>query len=871
MKKILVILLFLLVSVNSLYAFDIIDSDQNQRTYFSLSDSELIVISDSNNLELIVSYSFNSTQKSTIYNFTTCDSRYCVSLDLLDLFTTNTQSTSIPNEFIFKVGAEQRSIYLDVQKPLVAIVSESINSEDNTLDVEFNYSDNSNSIQKIELHILKDSNFIFEKLLSSTGFSYTLDNQEEIIYKILVVDQAENIAEIESTLEVGDIYEPEIEKLVYTLKENSYEVEIDVRDENLALYSFTQDSISLQEEISGTKYTKTLILPFTKGEVVFEVEDDNGNIFTQTLTLKDTISISSMSRYSNEEEYSFTSNADVCYLTEVDNKNDDSKFSKSGTTFRVDVDVPKFEDIEINFYCEKAGFRKYVQEEFYYDTSSPDEIQLSVIANEKGEIYLNWTESEDEHLDVTYIVYRDSDEIYEGSKTKYTDDDVDFPDEYEYVVRVEDLAGNYEESDEIEITPLKTDIDFFVTTTNNQVVQDSLFTIKGVVEDNTNVNVEVTNKENLIDTKNFKGTASERFSIQVILQEGLNSIILEVTDILGNTEKIYIYVTYESLPEIVQKTTELIESNLNTFEKNSIEPVAIIQQKEVTEIKEEVIVDQSPSYWLWLLLFLLVIIIFMYIVFTRENVIRKKFGSKSKGLLYNYSKSRKDDLILGKNLEKAKKKRIQKQEEVKNKKRKLEELKHKKEDNEYQKQKLQELSEKKEVKFSEFDRKKAERRVNKIKKESSYEDELEKIKEQKENVPFFKRIFSKKKEELKKDEFSEYVQKQKSRQEWNDTYSYRSSHVEKLKAAENAKIKAIEEEKKLKELHIKEEQTKQQITQQRKQKEQEHLERKTSADEFINKSKEKRVDLEDYLGKRTKKKRWFMAEKEVERDLKSRK
>ena len=873
MKKTFLLLFLVLFSICAGYSFEIQDSQGAQRNFFSLSDSVVSIYDDSNET-LEVSYTLNSQETLLEYNLTQCDDDFCIELDLLTLFDSDNSSTTIPNEFDFSISNETKTVYLDVVKPDISIIDEVLNASLNQVEVEFTYSDNSNSFSLVELLVKENSNYVFDRVLNSTSFVFELNEQEEFDYQIRVIDEAGNSNSISSSIEVGDIYEPILEEFVYTLKESTYYVEFEISDDTqLASYAFTQGSVSLEEDISGITFEKTVTLPFTKGDVSLVVFDENNNSFSRTFSLIDDISISSVKRYSNKEEFSFTSNANSCSLIEVDGSSDTSSFTKSGSTFKVDVDVQRFEDVLISFSCINDGFKKYFEKEFFYDTSSPEDIELTLEEKDNGEIYLEWTQSQDDHLDVRYILYRDGDEIYEGSKTRYEDDDVEYPQTYDYYVEVVDLAGNSEESAEIEGTPLKTDIEFFVSTSNNQVVQDSKFFLKGALEDGATLEINVKYNGNLIHTKSLKGNSNDQFSTQVLLEEGLNSIEFLAQDELGNSKNSYLYVTYEPVIVAHEENFESTVNN-NVVQEEVIVPNTAVIEKEdnSTLVEEEVVVEKDTSYWLWFLIFLILLIVFIYIIFTKEDELREKFKRKTQKISNHYSKSRKEDVILGKNLEKAKQERIKKQEQEREKKRKEEEAKKRKKESEYQKQKLKELSEKKEVHFSDLSRKKAQRRVNKIKRESSYEEELEKIKEEKPQKSIFGTLFAKSKpEEKKEDELSSYVQSQKSRKSWNDTYSYRSSYVEQQKAQEEAKRKAAEEEKKLQELKTQEELSKRQAAEDKKRKEEDIINRETSSEEFIKKSKEKRVDLDDYLGQRTKKKRWFFAEREVERDLKSRK
>lgn len=869
MKKLFITLFFLLCSISSLYSLEITDTDNTLREYFSLGDS-VVKVTHTSQETLEVKYVLNSVETIQEYNLTSCESKYCYEIDLLTLFNSNNESTTIPNEFEFSINLESKIIYLDVTKPTITIEDEVINATKNTLEVTYNYSDNSNSIKKVDLYINSGSSFVFEKKVEGNTFTYELSNEDEIEYQLRIEDEAGNTNTISSVVEVGDIYEPSIASFMYTLKDSTFQVVFTVTDETLGRYAFTQGSISLEEDISGKTLTKTVTLPFTKGEVTLNVYDTNGNSVSRTFTLKDDISISSIKRYSNKELFSFTSNADQCYLQEVDGRKDTSKFSKTKSLFESEINVPKFEDVLIEFYCERNGFRKYFEKEFFYDTDSPDPITLSLLEQDNGDIELNWTKSEDEHLDVRYILYRDSDEIYEGSKTKYTDDDVSYPNEYEYYVEVIDLAGNSEESDELNIIPKKMEVRFFVVTTNNQVVQDPKFSLEGALEEGAQLTINVKHNSNLIDTKSLTGSSQNKFVSQVLLQEGLNTIEFNAQDSLGNSKSNYLYVTYEPVQSTVSQETS--NENLNQQQENAIEPNdLVIGEQQGGIVQEEVVIEKDSSYWIWLLLFLLLLIVFVIIIVTKEDELRERFKRTSKDVSNHYSKSRKNDLMLGKNLEKAKQERIKRQEEEREKKRKQEELKKKKKESDYQRQKLKELSQKREIHFSEMDRKKAQRRVDKIRRESSYEEELDKLKEEQPKVSLFERVFSKPQQEEKKDELSEYIGDQKQRKSWDDTYSYRASHIEKLKAEEDAKKRAIEEERKLQELKTQEELSRKQAVEEKNKKENDIINRKTSSQEFLTKSKEKRVNLDDYLGQRTKKKRWFFAEKSVEDDLKSRK
>ncbi len=725
MKKILLSFITFFLLLSSINAFTINSEDSNEREYFSLSDS-VVRIENSNLENFTIFYEINSENKNKTYTLESCQNIYCLEFDIKDLIDTTNSTLSFSTTFEIELNSESKFFYLDLNKPTITLNSYLVNSTTDLLEINFSYLDDSNKFGDVELYIKNDSTLHFQEKLSKEFVTINLTKQGDLTFVIRVYDEAQNYKDLEKTITIEDIFEPVIEEIFFILKDSKYEVKFTIKDDNLDSYQFKQNNLTFNEDISGKSITKTTQIPFTKGNVEFIVKDKNENKVIKILKLGDNdLSISSVSKYSNEDEFTFNSNAQSCYLSSVDSNSVNTKFSKSGTKFSVDLSVSKFKYVDVEFYCDKNGLRKYFEYEFFYDTQNPDEISLDIEANEDGEIDLEWSESEDEHLDVKYQLFRDDEKIYEGSKLKYSDDEVEWGNSYEYFVRVIDLAGNYENSDELEIEPIKVDISFYLITQNNQEVNSDLFQVQGVTDKGSNVVAKVTNSNNLVESKEIKNLNSEEFEFNLRLQSGVNQIQITVEDDFGNSKSKTIYITYSK--EInTQSIIEEVEEEVNSIQEEIKEEVEVVKENIISEAVDEVDeIEEDRSYtWIWLIFILFLALLFVFYILTTENELREKFSRKSRKVQDKFSKSRKQDLILGKNLQKARYERIRKQNEERERKRREEELAKKKKESEYQKQKLMELSQKREINIPQTQRDKAKKRVDKIKKETSYEEEL---------------------------------------------------------------------------------------------------------------------------------------------------
>ena len=174
---------------------------------------------------------------------------------------------------------------------------------------------------------------------------------------------------------------------------------------------------------------------------------------------------------------------------------------------------------------------------------------------------------------------------------------------------------------------------------------------------------------------------------------------------------------------------------------------------------------------------------------------------------------------------------------------------------------LSNLRPKSDILFSINERQKTKKRTDNIKNESLYQ--IESKPKQINHFQNFSKLFSKNRKN-ETDDFSDYIMRKRSEKSWSNTKEYlMKTQVEKMQN-EIEKIRKISEERdlQLKERQLKEEEIR---------KKQEDKERRILEKIKLNEDKQSaKKSLDDYLFKKTKKRSWFFAESDVNRDLKSR-
>ncbi len=836
MNKALLSVLILFLSFHLVSAFDVLDVDGNQREYFSVSEPDVKVVSDVFLSNLTINFTSLGNNYSEILNFSDCSDNYCAEFSLVDLVSGVGGSFGSSNEFEVIVGGVSKVIYLDFQSPIFEILNSSIDADSKTLNIEFNYSDNY-GVDIIKIY-KEDSNG--ETLLDETSggedFLYALTDNENLVLIFRIFDFAGNVKKVQEVFPIEDIFDPQFEYYVIEDKGNEMSVEFEISDNyDLEKYVISQDNFFISEIIEGKSFKSIVDVPFTQGVVLIEVFDSSGNKISKEINLNSNIKVTFPDEiYSNKKKFVFDSNAASCFLSKVGYVNFDEKFDENNNEFSVNLAISNVGKYVVEFFCEIEGYREYFSRDFYYDVNEPDSTTISVQSTDYGSIEISWTEARDEEGDVKYYLYRNDEQIYKGSKLSYEDSGVSYPEKYAYYVRVYDEAGNNVKSNEVSTVPVKQGINFVATTPKEETTKIETYTVSFNTDVNSDVTIKVRNKGVLVDEKSLQDIAKGSVVSKVTLADGVNEIVVSVVDDFGNSYEESFFVTYAA-PVIEEPIVEEVVQ----------EPIS-----EPEQVVEEVAEEENSFSWLWIILLIVILGTVVWYFVSKDSDVNKKVKKIKNKKQLEFHKKRRDDVILGKSLEKTKKERIKKQLDAQREKERQEK---KRELTEFEKQKMKDLGIRRDISIPFEVREKQKKRVDKIKKDvvEKPEHTLEKrvaedISEKKTSL--FATAFGRKKDEGKKDEFMDYLMSRKSAAEWDSTLAY----VQKQRPMVEEESFVVPEKKEVLP------------------KEEVNVEEPVVEEKPVKKEIKERINLDDYLNRRTKKKRFYFAERDVDRDLRNR-
>jgi len=859
------LIFFLISSVSA--TLKTLNSDDEDSTYFTFSNDFVKVVSDNNNSAAEIFFEVNGNLKNVSYSLESCGNEtYCVNFFLKNILQIAGGSFVNSTQFEVNVNSQKKNIWLDLDNPIINVTKSELNIETSKIDFEFTSFDETGNISKIEMYKKTGNDLVYIKdLTGKNNYSYSISEAGNFTFLFKVYDGALNSYESEIDVYFPDIFKPKIEKTKLIFEEGKYELSFKITDEELAKYEILQGALILSEDITGSSLEKTINIPFSTGDIVFRVTDNQTNTVNKTVTLTSPITSINYNKYSNDRYFKFRTNAQNCYLTKVGLKTyNNLKFNKNGDVFSYDLDVDEVKNYEVGFYCELNDFTQYFIEDFYYDTNEPYILSnLSVEQTNLGDLKLKWDESMDRESEVEYILYRDGEKVYDGSKLKYLDDDVDYTKEYEYYLVIRDEAGNDIETDKVSATPKKVDVNFDTVMKDNVQVRDEVFNIEFETDKNSDVDIVVKNSNQIIYKKSFVGIKTSKVKTSFNLSEGVNTIIVNVEDEFGNDVVKTFFVTYEKevLAQKVVEDSNVLNSNEEVV-KNKVEEPKKGNQS-VVENSEKV---SDLSDWFWPIVFVVFFVLFVWILIFNEKtkldrrkkpkVQKKMYTTKNqKKKLSFLSVHRFKDNLLEKDFNRIKKNRlnrdIEKRKEIERAKKRESKVLSK-----FDKQKLKNLSVKRDVFVPFKKRVQAKRRVEKIKKNTEYKKEG--------RMPLRKR------DAKKDDEFANYIARVKSAPSWSSTRDYvapkhkQSSKEESLekdleKASDQKKAKlSFWRRAKIVESSVDEEEKKVEIA--------EKVEKK---DSVVAEKLDKR-HLDDYLNKRFKnknKRSFYFAEREVDRDL----
>ncbi len=829
MRKAFLVFISLLLLINTIYAFDVTDSTNKERVYFSTSNSLVKVSTTSLDANFSVTYTNGNSSTVEVYNFTDKKGEFSI----VNFFSKNS-FVLVNTNLSIKVGSESKTIYLDIEKPDFSFLSSNIDSDNLEVDLVFSYTDNY-KIDKVLLYKKTGSDLTYITNFSSENtYSYKFEKSGDLELEFQVYDKAGNTQNFQKTITIPDITKPKISISKLILEDGKYSLSFIVTDENLSKYEITQGTLKLTNEISGTSSTQTVNLPYESGEVIFNVYDKAGNFISKTLTLKSPFENKYESKFSNEKDFSFISNANTCELISVDSQSVSEKFDKDSDEYSFELEIDKNKNYEIEFYCENSNFKEFFKRDFYYDTNNPENTKLNIEVSEDGSLKLSWEEATDSQSEVEYILYRDDEDIYSGSKLRYTDDEVIYTKTYEYYLEVVDEAGNFVESNKVSGTPKKVDITLLTNLLKQQEIETDTFNLKLNTDTNSKVTVIIKNNLKEIFRKDYETKNNQIINEALKLDKGVNEVIVKITDEFSNNIEESYFITYSS-PVLSQSTNN--QPVVETVSQPVVVPTITNEVQKEEEVPKEV---STFSFWMWFIFWVIVIGICLYVIFFKRDVLHQIVSIKKKRNSNGFAFSRRKDIVLGKNLDNIKRARINRQRE-----REIEKLRLKKEEESRLKrskivsQKHKDLSQPRLTPISFNSREKSKKSFKRINKNNQLRNQILSSKSKgRDLISSIKNTFKfekKKSGVQKEDPLSEYLSRSTKKKSYETSSDYHFKE-QKIVTSKPKEEKVTEK------------------------KEEEPVKPKEP-------EKFSKLSLDDYLSKRTKKKRFFFAEKAVEKDL----
>jgi len=572
MNKSIVFFLAFFVCFSSIYAFDIYNSNNEISQYFSINNDEIKIISENLNENLIINYKINDRDYNKSYNFENINNQNQVIFKLSELNQIQEGQLTTASSYKLKVGNQEKIIYIDFKKPEFNLLETNLTNGE--VNFKFNYSDELSGIKNIDLYINKNNQKIYiTNLKDKTEYTYKLTEIGIYEFTFRTYDNVENYIEIKKKINVTDFFAPKISELFIEKSEtNKYQLHLKVTDDvEIDSYHLKQGNLDLTENINEKVLDKKIGLPFLTTELIkLIVVDSSGNKIEKTIDLSKTIKINNFLKYINEKKIEFTTNSDKCNLISVNSNNINKEFEKDNSKFELRTSkLSSNEPNNIMFSCEKDGFREYFEKELIYDIKDPEKITINAEKTEKGSIYLDWEKSEDES-GVEYEIYRNDKKQETTDSTNYEDFDVEYPNKYEYFVKVIDGAGNSIESNKIEQSPKKVKIYFKDFIENKIETNESKF----VYDFETELGITLTVKQlfdNMIINEKKIEIKNKKNKFEFDLEVGENEIEINGEDYVGNKLLIKKTIIYENKLIVLDKKQDnqiLLENKEN--EENNI-------------------------------------------------------------------------------------------------------------------------------------------------------------------------------------------------------------------------------------------------------------------------------------------------------------
>lgn len=683
--KLLFFLIVFFFSISTVFStFIIYNSNFEETRYFSFQDLTLYIASNQNSsfefqYEIVLTDN-SSNQYVEIFTLSNCNisqisEQYCTELTLLDFIHSSNSSFISAIEFnIIQLTSQSNSktIFLDFIPPTITI-DYTITSQSQELFIEVEVLDNLDSTISNTLYVeIEEDDSQFRRIFNTsfqttqihTKFNTTINLTSSSRYIITVEsrDEAGNLQQRTRSFELQDIFPPQLSNLsIVDTFTNQIKLHFTLQDEsNISSWIVKSGSREYREDFSTitsntpiTKESFEVVLPqIPNSEFTIFVEDQFSNSKTHNFTSK--IEIIEITNIANKISNSLqirAQNAQNCNIRgfKEESQSFENMTSLSSISFLFEYVLPKSiseKEYNIQIECSNEFMTQQVSHTLSVDRTPPRIIEFDVMpnSNEGIDIMFNVdsTTSRVEILRNSRVLttLRESRDFDTNTNFIFTDNQVEYPQQYTYKIRVFDEISNSNSSDEFTVVPPKTDVkltlevlefDEFVrilVKTEEQITGSISHNARFNSNLNSNFNsssvfqtptgIVITSKNSQGNRINFENLEGDEFVIVVNRVESDFTVTIEVKDSVSNVNLDNVEISklsskisnVESEMRIALQESDLINS--------SSQINATVIDEDENELNSNLVLNSSSNFKngaFKILLWLLLLCLIMFIIF----------------------------------------------------------------------------------------------------------------------------------------------------------------------------------------------------------------------------------------------------------------
>lgn len=590
---------------------------------------------------------------------------YCAQKSLVEFVLSTNTSFSSAVVFTFSQLHVNKTVFLDLLPPTI-LSSTSVNSSSKELLVQIEVEDNTQS--KINTSIEISNKDTTEELFRNStleeqfNISLLLKLQGEYEVKITSRDEAGNEAQEIQTIIVEDIFGPNISNIsIFNTTSNTRFLRFILEDEsNISNYNVRVGSFTIQEDIQEDithKHVEFQLPSSSSDTIIITAVDGLNNSENVSIDLPSSIVISTDEYTSNIFRVETSRDAQYCLVISgfgATSSNENSHISINPTSnsrvFELNLQDLSY-NVEERAYdliieCGRDDYIQQQQKQVIVDMTPPEIYVFEV------EFNLN-----SKAVDITFNVSSDtinsrlerdgrviSRDFNSYEITQYEDFNVEYPNSYSYQLIISDRAGNIQRSDTIIIEPLKLNVELEVITEEfEEYTRLRIHTEEGIsgtisLSNLQGVDLELFNSQGLRITNSNAQTIEFESTQELVVVDIEKSNIskeLEITvqDRYSNTNTQRAFITALEFTE----QREELEQNIAVAQDSSIQETQIEPSLNVSldsQASQSAVQESEFGIMRFILYFLLLLFFILVLIYVVISVLPKAYNRYEKEKAY---------------------------------------------------------------------------------------------------------------------------------------------------------------------------------------------------------------------------------------------